>query len=375
MHQVENLQSYFRLTPKKPLLEEAYFPTPYSRYVLIYNDSLVQAHDYTYIVDVAEYIWSADPQIKIVQVINTESTQRIPNAYYAQDLSHNHLYFLVKNADVVVSSDPLCGELCGVYDKHLVRLSGNSSPQTASPFFKEDDLHTIFCTEEQPSFSSAEEIKSINQILPETIARTVLNKLSIQDPTPLYKTLYSGPLYRQYMVDYIPDFKLEANVSGNQPITARADLGGNFQHTLDICTHTNLHTLCIHKEVDIKTLTSFKNKIKSLVVEVSLDIGAEFIKEINKLGFQVILFTKDVENINNIRIKFIDWAVRLVPSKERPNLPPTKQLFYKSSKLTLSKGKKFPSLAARNHNSANNKVIDNELFWDESDHFLIYSLD
>ena len=374
MHQVEKLQSYFRLRPKKPVLEEVYLPTPFSRYVLIYNDCNVQAHEYTYVADIAEYLRSADSKINIVQIINSPNSEHIPNAHHVADLNHNQLFFLIKNSDMVISSDPLCSEACGIYDKPLVRLAGNSSPQTGRPFFNKEGIHDTLCTEDQPSFSSAEENKSINKILPETVARIALKHLNIKDPTPRYKTLYVGPLYRHYMIDYIPDFKLEANVSGNQPITARLDVETNLHQTLDMCSHSNLHTVCINKEVKIEDLSLFKNKIKSLVVEVDLEMTVEF-REMYKLGFEITLFSKDTKKIDDLKIKFIDWPVRLVSPKEKPDLPETKPLFYKSTKLTLSRGKKFTSLSAREHDIDDNKVIDNQFFWDESDHFLIYSLD
>ena len=217
--------------------------------------------------------------------------------------------------------------------------------------------------------------KNINKILPEDVARAALKLLDIKDPTPLYKTLYIGSLYRQYFLDYIPDFKMEHNASGNQPITARLDIENNLEYVAALCTHSNVHTLSLNREVDIETLLPLKNTVRSIAIEINLDLSLDFIKEIHKLGTEVVLYTKDKDNLNDLRLKFIDWIVRFLNPKEKPNLPTEKQLFYKSTKLTFSKNQKFPSLAARECNISNNKIIDNKSFWEESDYFLIYSLD
>jgi hypothetical protein len=375
MHQVDKLQSYFRLCPNKPHLEEAYLPLPFSKYILIFNDSSVQSNEYNYFTDVVEYLHTADPSLNIVQAINGPNCEHIPHAYHVQQLSHSNLYFLVKNSDLVISSEHFCTELCGIYDKPLIRLSGNSFDGPSKPFFNNPSLHSIFCTEEQPSLAAVEEKKAINKIPPERIARATLKKLNIKDPTPLYKTLYTGPLYRQYLLDCIPDFKLERNISGDQPISARLDIENDIPNLLEICTHSNVHTLCIDREVDIQDIFPHQNKIKSIVIEINLDFSVGFVREIHKVGCEVTLYTQDSKNLNQLRLKFIDWVVRLVPSKTKPDLPKSKKLFYKSTKITFSKNKKFTSLAARNANSDNNKIIDNEAFWKESDHFLIYSLD
>tara|TARA_R110000824_G_scaffold791_3_gene4835 strand:+ start:5218 stop:6345 length:1128 start_codon:yes stop_codon:yes gene_type:complete len=375
MHPVEKFQSYFRLGINKPHLEETYLPTPYSKYVLIFNDSFIQANEYSYFTDVVEYLHSADPNLNLVQVVNSPNSELLPNTYHISDLSHNHLYFLIKNALVVISSEQFCSEVCGVYDTPLVRISGNSLEGNVRPFFSKEGMHSVFCAEDQPSFAGVENVKTINKILPEDIARIALKKLNIKDPTPLYKTLYVGSLYRQYMVDYVPDFILEGNVSGTQPVTARLDIDNSFTNVLHAASHTNISSICLNKEVDVENLVPLKNNVQSIVVEVSLDLSVDFIKEIHKLGCEIMLYTHDSENLNALKLKFIDWVVRFIEVKEKMDLPKSKQLYYKSTKLTLSKNKKFTSLAARNVNDDSNKVLDNKTFWKESEHFLIYSLD
>ena len=375
MHQVEKLQSYFRMGINKPELEEAYLPTPYTNYILIFNDCSIQANEYSYFTDVMEYLLSANPDINIVQVINGANAELIPNVYHVRELSHNHLYFLVKNATVVVTSEHFCSELCGVYDKPLVRISGNSLEKTARPFFNDEKLHTTFCTEKQPSFAAVEPKKCIDKIPAEDIARAVLKKLGIEDPTPSYKTVYTGSLYRKYMIDYLPDFNLPRNISGTQPINARLDLENNMDNVLTLGSHSNVHTLCINSEIDLAPIAFLKNSLQAIAVELNLDFSVEFIKEIHKLGVEVALYTKDKDNLNDLRLKFIDWIVRFIEIKEKPDLPKSKKLFYKSTKLTFSKDKKFQSLAARNSDTEDNKVIDDQIFWNEAEHFLIYSLD
>ena len=381
MHQLEKIQSYFRLAAKKPHLEDVYVPLPYANYIVIFNDENMQANSYDYFTDVAEYLRSADPNMNIVQVTNTQDPRLIPNTYHLHSLTHNQLYFLVKNADGVVSSDVFSPELCGIYNIPLVAVAGNRFEGNARPYFYDENIHTAFSPSSQPSFMAVEPNKPINQTLPEDIARSLLQKLNIKDPTPSFKTLFIGEAYRKYFVDYIPDFILEGNATGNFPITARLDLEPNIDNVISASAHTNINSLASDQEFDIKALHSIRSKINSIILEVSLDTNIEFIRDLNELGCQILLHTKDKENLKEIRFKFIDWIINLTAAPDvtelepKLNLKENKNLFYKSSKVTMSQGKKFTSLAAKNLNVDDNKVIDSEEFFQELDHFLIYSLD
>ena len=381
MHQVEKIQSYFRFSAHKPHLEDVYVPLPYSEYIVIFNDENMQANSYDYFTDVVEYIRSADPNINVVQVTNVPDPRLVPNTHHVPALSHNQLYFLVKNSDGVISSDVFSPELCGIYNIPLVALAGNRFKGNARPYFYDEDLHTAFAPADQPSFMAVETDKVINKTPPEDIARSMLKKLNIKDPTPSFKTLFVGNAYRKYFVDYIPDFALEGNATGNFPITARLDLESNLDNVINASSHTNIESLTANKEFDIASLHEVRSKIKSIILEVNLDSSVEFIKDLNELGCLILLHTKDKENLNEIRFKFIDWIINLTESPDLTESHPeidfkeNKNLFYKSSKVTMSQGKKFSSLAARNLNVDDDKVIDNEEFRKELDHFLIYSLD
>tara|TARA_R110000822_G_scaffold110654_7_gene241030 strand:- start:4936 stop:6075 length:1140 start_codon:yes stop_codon:yes gene_type:complete len=375
MHQVEKLSSYFRLKPTATKPEEAFVPLPFEDYIVIYNDEALKSNTYHHFNDVVEYIKTSRPDVNIVQVANTTSTKQIEGAYCIDNISHNQLHFLINNCECIVSTETYAAEAAGVFNKPLVFMSGNSFSGTARPFFFNEDIHHIIAPAEQPSFMSSAEHSVVNTITPEDVARPVLSFIGLKDPDPSYKTVFVGESYHNRFIDYVPDFHLESNISGNIPLTVRLDLCFNISNVISTSSHSILH-LVIDKEFDLKTISDIRDKIPCIIVELNNDMSVEFIKDLQEMGCQVILHTKDKENLDSIRFKFIDWHVLFTEKAEKPkDIDDCNNLFYKSGKLTVSNNKKYISYAAKLENKEDNKVVDREEFWEDSDHYMIYSLD
>lgn len=377
MHQVEKIQSYFRVKPEVPKLEEMYVPIPdYDQYILLFNDEMTQSHKYDYMADVVEYLRSANPNLNFIQVTNVENPDKIADTYLLEGISHNQLFFLVKNCSAVICSDTFTPELCGIYDKPMVCLSGNRFESNANPYFYNPKKHFSICPVDQPSFFAFEEVKSINKIKPETVSRIILELLDLQDSTPSLATEFVGDLYRNYCVDYIPNFEFSQSNSVNYPVNVRLDIDPNIENTLISANFIPIQSIVCDSPFDIKPFESIRNSINCVKFEVNLDSDLDFIRSLNQLGCNVILHTRDEENLKKIRLKFIDWIVSLTKDKEKViNLDKDKKYFYKSTKLTLSDNKKYISLASKNQDIETNEVVDCPEFWQESDHFMIYSVD
>jgi hypothetical protein len=377
MHQVEKIQSYFRVKPEKPNLQEIYLPIPdYEDYIILFNDEMTQSHKYDYMADVVEYLRDVNPNLNFVQVTNVANPDKISNAYLVEGISHNQLFFLVKNSIAVICTDTFTPEICGIYDKPMVCLSGNRFASNANPYFFNPEKHVSICPVDQPSFFAIEKSKAINEIMPEDVSRHLLEILELKDTTPSIKTEFVGSLYRKYTIDYIPDFEISHSNSINYPVNVRLDIECNLENTLKSARFNPIQSIVCNSEFDIGLLEEVRSSIGSVRFEVGLDSDLTFVRNLNQLGCNVILHTKDKENINKIRLKFIDWIVTLTEDKQKPiELDPNKKYYYKSTKLTLSNNKKYISLAAKNKDIETNEVVDCSDFWQESDHFMIYSVD
>lgn len=377
MHQVEKIQSYFRVKPEKPKIEEIYVPFPdYDEYILIFNDESTQSHKYDFMMDVVELLTNYNKQIKFIQISNTKDPEAIPEAFLVKDISYNQLSFLVKHSKLVICTDVFTPEVCGIYDKPMVCLSGNRHAVHANPYFYNPHKHVSICPVDQPSFSSFEPDKAINKIMPEDIVDEILKLLNIKAKKESIKTEFVGNLYRKYTIDYIPDFIIPAN-SVKLSVNARLDIENNIENLIkSVYSKNYIECIFCNSEFDVKKLIPIKNNVKSVKVELNVDSSVEFVKELNKLGCNVILHTKDKENLKNIRLKFIDWKVSLTePKTKQIKIKKDKNYFYKSTKLVLSGNKKYISLSCKIKDIKTNALIDCPEFWEESDHFMIYSVD
>ena len=93
------------------------------------------------------------------------------------------------------------------------------------------------------------------------------------------------------------------------------------------------------------------------------------------------LFTKNENALLKQRCKYFNFLVKFFnENKEMPkSVQNKKNLFYKSNKVILSNGKrylsKFDFLKKREYKGKNLEIVDDPVFWVDSDHLRIYELD
>ena len=73
----------------------------------------------------------------------------------------------------------------------------------------------------------------------------------------------------------------------------------------------------LDKPMKLKYLQVIKDNIHYINYYVSEDDETKYFESLQKLGIKFNLLSKDKQNINNIRLKFFDWNVRLIETKTK----------------------------------------------------------
>ena len=131
------------------------------------------------------------------------------------------------------------------------------------------------------------------------------------------------------------------------------------------------------KAIKEDILQKYKPQIKEIIYYIDSDHDPSFVDLLQKNAIKFALFSDlDEETINPFKIDYMDHGIihrKDLPSYE--HLKNRENIYYRSSKLTLSNGKMYPSKAAYLEDKPIKdqfevtKIIDNEEFWREADYF------
>ena len=127
--------------------------------------------------------------------------------------------------------------------------------------------------------------------------------------------------------------------------------------------------IIVNKPISIECLSSIKNSVAKIFVELSEDIPDEFLKNLKNLNIDHCLFSRDKDALPGLRLKYIEDVVEFFETKNKKNL--------KSSKILISNGKKYITVAHwildQAHQGKDQGLLDTKDFWIDSDYYLIYN--
>ncbi len=230
----------------------------------------------------------------------------------------------------------------------------------------------------KPSFSLKEENKKINTILPEVIAKSVLDKLKIPNDLDKVKTLYIGKSYHTPVIEIIPNGGPLPSIIKNKICNVRMDLFFNEKALFQLALVCNLNIIT-DKEIPIETLNKIANKTVALTVLASDKISVQYLEEIKILGFKLILIANDDENWGRLAEKFFDFGLDKEDVFGKKDIENSDQIddscIFSSEKIIISDGKVYASKLSwkKDHPKLDkhSKVVDDPDFWEEVDHFYI----
>ena len=381
MHLVESYATNCGVKIHEPYIYEKFFPLDFDKYITFCNSN-IPSQDYDYWGDVIVILKDElDKQgIKILQMGNSDSKK--PNHVFSAcgTTNKNQDAYLIKNSLLHFGVDGYLSQLAGYYDKKLVCIYSNNYKNDVKPYWGDSGNQILIESDRggrTPSFAAQENPKTINFIKPEQIAESISKLLNLKYDYS-YRTLDSGLNYINKIVDSVPNQVVSSSSLNIANLIVRMDFlfnEDNLSEQLDDCVCSIVTTKPISKDL----LLSKKNKIKEVIYFIEKDNDPEFIEFLHHNGIKFLMMTDLPEKeIDPLKIDYMDYGIiheRKVPDfSEYKKL---KDLYFKSSKLTLSNQKMYLSKYHWKNDIPSNghedtaQAFDDEDFWIESDYFML----
>lgn len=397
----------------EPYMNECYFPTdtPLEKVVLVHafagaiqdqngkKTAAFPAKIYDYYQEVIDILKPIlDPLgYKFYQIGGSGEPALNGTEYFCGKTTIPQCNFLVKRAALLIGNDSMWAHVRGAAEKPLVILYGSTS-QPHFPYWR--NIKKSFLIEShrcgnKPSYSSNENPKTINFITPEEVVSKSLKALDI-DKSIKRNSFYIGTDYLSPLIELIPKSVIHPSLNINAPIVVRMDY---FFDEANLIHNLSLRKLLIitNKEIDLKLLSSYKENIISLKIEID-NVSPQWINAVKKIGIKSIFFSteKDEKKLKKMRLDYYDSCFfdRFTPASKEDFLKASStylnkkldetldfsNLKFKTKKVILSDGKIYLSKAhwkiGKSSESTENNVsniIDHSDFWEDVSHYYIFA--
>lgn len=386
MHLVETYALNCGVKIDKPFIYEKYCPLPFDKFVSFQPCSKYEAKSYDLWQEVINQIVPIlqANDIHIVQ-IGGKDEKPIENCYHLQGKTTiNQAAYIIKRGMLHFGADSFGVHVASHYDKPIVALYSNSRPENAGPYFSSSTnvkILEINKDNRKPSYSAQENPKTINEIDPINIANSILNFLNLKQLN--ISTKYVGEEYSRKLIESVPDSVIaDITKLGVNSLIMRMDYEFNETVLLEQLKRNNC-SIVTKKPINIEILNQYKNNIAQIIYDMDENHSVEFVKNLKKLGRPYILSTYlSDEFVSSIKYEYMEYGqivkINKTVKSDFPKCNPSENLYYKSNKITISKGKAYTSKAAYlkglHHEGKPIKIIDIPEFWEEMKYFYIFDL-
>lgn len=393
-HLIETYALNCGLKIDKPFMLEKFFPIDSENFITIHPNSKYSSKCYDYWQEVVDLI-SAPLKEKNIDILQIGTKEDVPlrGCLHSQGLCDlNQTAYLISKSSLHLGVDSFPAHVASGYGKKVVCLYSNTYANIARPYWTEQGDCVLLQPDrdkKKPSYSADESPKTINEINPEDIAQGVFDLLDIKI-NKNFKTLRKGPFYNAPVVQLVPDCVAEIKKLKIDSLIMRMDLNYNLQ-ALDAQLATTKCSIVTEQPIDLNLLNKHRQNIKEFVYFITKDHKPDFVGELVRLGFPVVLMSEmSDEEINKVKIDYMDYGlIRKNPIASQQDIDKIKSknlkagansinLQYKSKRVLISQGKFFHSEAAWRTNQPSssmnpefNSVVDHKDFWESLDEFYI----
>ncbi len=378
-HLLNTYANYLGVIPtEKPILNDKFFPLPSSKYIVVHNDNKLPSKFYDHFEEVIALakpiLHRAGYQICQVGGANDPKIPNVDNYYLG--LSWGQSMFIVKNCSLVVAIDSIIGHLGGAYEKPVVSLFSHIPKEQAHPLWTDK----LICLEpelgdKKPSYSAAENPKTIRTIKVEKIVQSIFDLLEIK-VTLNMKTLYVGENYHEKVWEIIPDFLTDNEELKKSTMHFRMDLKFDEKCLAAWFSRNYKINVISDRVLNLDLLRQFKNNVArvTLIIKRHETFSPEYLKNLKAIGIPLVLISESEKNISELREKLFDFTVESDdPIKPLKNIPKTAKFWTK--KIVLGGGKQYPSIAHWRENISltnENVIVDCGEFWKDKESFYFY---
>tara|TARA_B100000508_G_scaffold105884_1_gene84034 strand:+ start:513 stop:1727 length:1215 start_codon:yes stop_codon:yes gene_type:complete len=393
-HLIETYALNCGLKIDKPFMLEKFFPIDTENFITVHPNSKYSSKCYDYWQDVIDIIKGPlkEKNIDILQ-IGTKEDIPLNGTLHSQGLCDlNQTAYVISKADLHLGVDSFPAHVASGYNKKIVCLYSNTYANIARPYWTNNDDCVLLEPNREtrkPSYAADENPKTINEINPEDIAQGVFDLLNIKI-NKNFNTVRKGPHYNAPVVQLVPDCVAEIKKLKIDSLIVRMDLNFNLQALNAQLAQTKC-SIVSEEPIDLELLKHHKANIKEFIYFINKNHNPEFVGELFKLGFPVILMSEmSDEEINKTKIHYMDYGlIRKAPVASSDDINKIRSknlqagansinLQYKSKRVLISQGKFFHSEAAWRTNQPSssinpefNPVIDHKDFWESLDEFYI----
>ena len=366
-----------------PFILEHYYPVVLDKYIAFQTSGKGNSRQYDYWPKVFSFIKEYAPEYKIVHVgISSDQSVSGVDLDLRGKTNIKQLAYIIKNSSLYLGIDSFSTHLAGYYDKKIVALYSYCYAQNCAPVWGSDQNKSLievdWAKHGKPSFSTKEDKKKINTIMPEIIAKATLDKLGISNDLDKVKTLYIGKSYHTPIIELIPNGGPIPSVIKNKICNVRMDLFFNEKILYGLATVCNLNIIT-DQEVSLEILDKIKSKVSALTILASDKISIKYLEEAKALGVKLNLIANDNAEWGRLAEKFFDFELDkedLFSKKDIENSDQiNEQCIFSSEKILISEGKIYASKLFWKNDQPKvdkySKVVDCPDFWEEAEHFYI----
>lgn len=385
MHIVEQYALSCGVKIDKPYITDTFFPLKEEKYVTFHSHAKFDSRNYSYLQEVINLIVTPleEAGIKLMQL----GVKDDPEIFGVNDLRSkctiNQSAYIIKNSLLHFGVDSFLIHLASHYDIPLVALYSNMYKEQSGPYWGSPSKQILIESPKdgnKPSYAPVETPKTINKIMPETIAKNILDSLSIDHNLENMETIYIGDHYSSNSIEIVPDFTANQDFFKDKVVNLRMDLHFSEAAMLE-WGKTRKLSVITNKEINPNYIYAIRNNIELFNLEMNDEINNSYLKHLRKIVKNLKLFTKSKENLPRLRAKFIDWDIELYKTKTKKDLDNSEKICdtsrYKSAKTFMASGKRYSCKAAwekQNEFSGKpEKIIEEDSFWEDVNFFRIFN--
>tara|TARA_Y100000592_G_scaffold18799_1_gene28748 strand:- start:4540 stop:5736 length:1197 start_codon:yes stop_codon:yes gene_type:complete len=389
-----SLQSGLKI--EKPFIYDSFFPLTVDRYITFHSHSKFDSRNYSYLQEVVSLLKSSlkGKNITIVQVGLAEDPE-IPGALDLRGkCTINQTAYIISKSMAHFGVDSFLLHLASHYDVPFVGIYSNMFKEQSMPLWGDTSkqIHIQSPRDEghKPTYSTQENPKTINRVMPEQITNSVISLIDKKEGLKQLdqSTIHLGSQFQISVVEVVPNFVSQNNLLQGTMINLRLDLG-LITESLPYWLSNRQVNLISKEPLSLEYIYNFKNNIKMVNFDLTdltegkakSAITNSYLKDLKKVIPNVNLFVRKEDLLPKTRLQFFDWEVNLFKAKTKENLDKSELVcdntYYKSAKSLLSEGKQYQSIAAwKNkieYQGEPEKIIDQEDFWADIDHYRVFN--
>lgn len=382
-HIIEEYSKNLGVKISKPIISRHFYPVMFDNYITIQLEPKINAKKYKYYEIVIDLISNKLKKagISIVQVGALPETKlkNVDISYIGFDFKKTA--YIVSKSKLHIGVDDVLSHYASSVNIPQVTLFSNVFSSVTEGYWSKSNYNIEAPWKIKPCLSVEDPDDSINKILPETIALSILQSLKLDSKIPL-KTLFMGPMYENKITEIVPDFFNPNLIPANHFSFLRLDWTDDVNGWIHWFRHLNKFSIISDKFIPLDLLNSIKDKIHTLsfVIDETNKPEIDYLESLKKLKIQFHLLVKKLDFLPDARYEFFDYSVQEYGLDSKDLLPKDfsfKNVFFNSSKTILSKNKKYNSryhlLKDENFVDKNFELCEDEVLLEELKHFYVYS--